>query len=102
MNPVLLSHSDDFVDDLDRLLSSVGKAVFVRFYAQFADPRVADSEILEILSREYTLAASRTRTSKARKIFRDGLQREALERIASSERTDPEASARAARLLRDP
>lgn len=90
------------MDALDRLLNSVGKAVFVRFYAHFADPRVEDAEIVEMLSREYTLAASRTRTSKARRIFREGLHREALERIASSERTDGEASALAARLLRNP
>jgi len=89
------------MDELDRLLNSVGKKVFVQYYASFGDPRIPDSEVIERLTQDYTLKASRTRTSKARRIFREGRQREALQRIADSERTDPEATALARRLLKD-
>ena len=90
------------MDELDRLLNSVGKKVFVRYYAWFADQRIADSEVVEMLPHIYTLKSRRSRTSKARRIFRDGRHREALERIANSERTEPEATALAARLLKSP
>lgn len=89
------------MDPLDALLNRVGKAVFVQYYTYFADPRRADAEIVEMLPQEYTLKSRRSRTSKARRIFREGMQREALERIATSERTNADASALAARLLRD-
>ena len=89
------------MDELDRLLNRVGKGVFVRFYPQFADPRVPDAEIVAMLPQEYTLKSRRSRTSKARRIVREGRQHEALRRIADSERTDPEAVAIAARLLSD-
>jgi hypothetical protein len=87
------------MDELDRLLNRVGKSVFVRYYVRFADQRIPDSEIVEMLPRDYTLKSRRSRTSKARRIFRERRQREALERIADSQRTDSEATALARRLL---
>lgn len=87
------------MDELDRLLNSVGKGIFVNFYKSFADVRMADAEIVEMLPQDYTLKSRRSRTSKARRIFREGRQREALQRIADSERMDSEAVALARRLL---
>ena len=98
MKPPLQQHTN--VDDLDGLLNRVGKSVFARFYAAFADPDLPDSDIVDMLPQEFTLKSRRSRTSKARRIFREGRQREALERVASSERTDAASSALASRLLR--
>lgn len=53
------------MDDLDRLLNSVGKRVFVRYYAWFADQQIPDAEIVEMLPPIYTLKSCRSRTSKA-------------------------------------
>lgn len=87
------------MDDLDRLLNSVGKRVFVRFYAWFADERIPASEIVAMLPQDYTLKSRSSRTSKARRIFRERRHLEALQRIADSEKTDSEATALARRLL---
>jgi hypothetical protein len=88
------------MDELDRLLNSVGKKVFVRYHAWFADLRMPASEIIDMLPQDYTLKSRQSRTSKARRIFREGWQREALQRIADSEKTDAEAAALAGRLLK--
>lgn len=88
------------MDELDRLLNRVGKRIFAEYYALFADPRIADAEIVERLPHEYTLKSRRSRTSKARRIVREGRAGEALRRIAESERTDAEATSLAVRLLR--
>jgi hypothetical protein len=88
------------MDDLDKLLNRIGKGVFARFYEQFADSRIPDAEIVSMLPPEFTLKSRQSRTSKARRIFREGRQREALLRIAGSGRTDAEATARAARLMK--
>lgn len=87
------------MDELDKLLNRIGKGVFARFYESFADSRISDAEIVSMLPPEFTLKSRRSRTSKARRIFREGREREALRRIADSERTDADATARAARLL---
>lgn len=90
------------MDELDKLLNRIGKGVFARFYEQFADSRIPGAEIVSMLPPEFTLDSRRSRTSKARRIFREGRPREGLRRIADSERTDAEATARAARLLKGP
>jgi hypothetical protein len=87
------------MDELDQLLNRVGKGVFVQFYQSFANERIADADIVEMLPQDYTLKSRRSRTSKARRIFREGRQREALQRIADSEKTNSEAVALARRLL---
>lgn len=85
--------------DLDRLLASVGKEVFVRYFDQFRDFGVPNDEIAALLPQEYTSNSRRSRTSTARRIIREGLSRDALETIVSSDRLDPEVLSKARLLL---
>ncbi len=55
---------------LARLLNSIGKATFVHHFADFS---LSHQEVVGLLPEEYTLKARHTRTSKARRIFREGL-----------------------------
>lgn len=85
---------------LVRLLNSVGKSVFVRYYREFGDHSLSHEDLVALLPREYTLKARHTRATKARRIIDEGLQRDALELIAKSERLDPESRRGAKELLK--
>jgi hypothetical protein len=85
--------------DLVRSLNSVGKKIFVDYYAQFSDPDLTTGEVVDLLPQEYTLNGRRTRASQGRKICREGLGRFALRIIASSDKVDPAAAQRARQLL---
>ena len=85
--------------NLIRLINSIGKSTFVRYYREFADSRLSIQDVVAILPQEYTLKSRNSRTSHARKIFRDGLEKEALELILHSERVDDETINQARRLL---
>lgn len=85
--------------DLVRLLNSVGKSTFVSFFDEFADSSLTNQDVVAILPEEYTLKARNTRTSKARRILREGLAEEALGLICASERADPETAKQAQELL---
>ena len=85
--------------DLNRLINSIGKSTFVRYFHQFADHRLSNQDVVAILPAEYSLKARNTRTSKARRIFREGLEEEALELILRSERIDEETANGARKLL---
>lgn len=86
--------------DLDRLVRSIGKSTFVRFYEQFRDPNISDQEMVELLPAEYTMNSRRTRTTKARRILREGLEDEALWMIANSDRVDTETAQKVRLLLK--
>lgn len=84
--------------DLERLLISVGKRVFVEYFSLFANSRLSNQQVADRLPNEYTDKSRLSRTSHARRIIREGLAPEALRIIAESERVDP-AAVRAARQL---
>jgi hypothetical protein len=86
--------------DLARLLNSVGKSTFVSFFDEFVDSSLTNQDVVAMLPEQYTLKARNTRTSKARRILREGLAEEALELICSSERVDAETANHARELLR--
>lgn len=87
--------------DLVRLLNSVGKSTFVRYYVQFTDRSLSHEDLVDLLPHEYTLKARHTRVSKARRILNEGLHRQALELIAKSERVDEQTVRRARELLKE-
>ncbi|MEW5929064.1 MAG: hypothetical protein AB1941_16510 [Gemmatimonadota bacterium] len=84
---------------LERLLNSVGKEVFVRYFDSFQDFTRSNEEVAGFLPERYTLHSRRSRTSTARRVIREGLSREALELISSSDRLDPETVSEARLLL---
>ena len=87
--------------DLVRLLNSVGKRAFVRYYCQFSDRTLSHEDLVDLLPKEYTLKARHTRVSKARRILNEGLHRQALELIVKSERVDEQTARRARELLEE-
>lgn len=87
--------------DVVRLLNSIGKSTFVRYYEEFTDRSLSHDHLVNLLPNEYTLKARHTRVSKARRILDEGLHREALELIAKSERVDEQTAQRARELLKE-
>jgi hypothetical protein len=85
--------------DLARLINSVGKSTFVRYYSEFADPSLSNQDVVAILPQDQSLKARNTRTSKARRIFREGLEKDALELICHADRVDAETASLAQELL---
>ncbi|MBR1680916.1 hypothetical protein IJ707_03900 [bacterium] len=71
--------------DLERTLHSVGKAIFVKYYYFFKDDtHYSNSDLIEIISENYTDKSKKSRTGHARMIFRNNLNIEALEIIIKS------------------
>ena len=73
---------------LDRNLRSVGKACFVKWYSQFSDFRIKDSDLIGLMVKDegYTESVCRTRVSKSRTIIREGRAKDALKLIMLSGR----------------
>jgi len=90
-------------EELKRLLSSVGKKAYVEilFPAMTKDRDISVMELCQKYPefRNYTPAAQNTRRTKARKIFDNGWQYEALHAIALSSRVIPSVRAKAQEFL---
>ena len=67
------------------ILNKIGKSTFVEHYYDFKNDLTPADDLPE----NFTTNSKRSRTSKARKIFREGLNLEALEIIINSNRLDP-------------
>ena len=72
--------------DVVKRLNAIGKSIFVVYFHVFK----SDDDPVSKLPKHFTLGSRRSRTSKARSIFRDKLEIEALEFIIDSKRLDPE------------
>ena len=72
--------------DLIRVLNSVGKATFVKYYYNFKSK--SREECILCFEEAYTDKAKGTRTGHAQRIFRENRNIEALEIIISSDRVD--------------
>ena len=79
--------------NLDRLLNSVGKRIFVDYYLDFK--KLPNQEMIDRLPQQYTLKSRRSRTNHARRIFREGLEIEALSIVAKPSKMDAETVATA-------
>lgn len=88
--------------DLNTTLSAVGKAVFVNFYYDFKNASLSDIVIAEKLLRENPNTKSDNqnfRIPRARHIFAEGNQLDALKIIIDSPRVDPMAREKARLIL---
>lgn len=70
--------------DLERLLCTVGKQSFVKYYNYFKDENYTSSDILKIITEDYTDKSKRSRLGHARMIFNNKLNLEALKIIINS------------------
>ena len=66
------------------ILNKIGKSTFIEHYYEFKNSLIQPDDLPE----NFTLNSKRSRTSKARKIFRDGLQLDALQIIINSGRLE--------------
>lgn len=97
-----MSMQDTKYADLDSTLKAVGKAVFVKFYYDFKDISIPIDALAEKIYRENPRAKSkqqRFRIPRARHIFEENQQLQALELIISSPRVDEESRVLAAEIL---
>jgi hypothetical protein len=78
-----ISVSEENIDTLS-LLNRIGKAVFIEYYEKFKDTSLSNTDIVEMMPKEYTLKSRQSRTSKARRIIREGREEEALVIITSA------------------
>ena len=82
---------------IERLLNSIGKAIFIKYYYMFRDE--CRSYCISNFEENFTEKAKSSRTGHAQMIFRDGLEKEALIIIANSNKVDPHSSAIAKEIL---
>lgn len=86
---------------LNTLLNSIGKRTFVTYFQEFGDSGLSNQDIVALLQsgESFTAAASAARTSNARRIFREGLEQQALSIIVGSARVDRKVAKDARSLL---
>jgi len=83
--------------DLVRVLNSVGKSTFVKYYYNFKDK--SRDECIMLFDEDFTDKAKGTRTGHAQRIFRENKHIEALTIIADSNRVDDTTRKRAMEIL---
>ena len=85
--------------ELYNLLGKIGKRIFVQYFRDFGNSNISNQEMIALLPSEYTFKSRTSRTSKSRRIFREGLEEQALSIVAESNRIDPDAAIQARTLL---
>ena len=83
--------------DLVRTLNSVGKSTFIKYYYNFKN-NSREACIMQF-EESFTDKAKLTRTGHAQRIFREGMNIEALKIIVESVRVDVEIRKRAKEIL---
>ena len=84
---------------LYNLLGKIGMRIFVQYFFDFGNSNITNQEMIALLPGEYTFKSRTSRTSKSRRIFREGLEEQALAIIAESDRVEPAAAVQARTLL---
>lgn len=75
---------------IERLLNSIGKATFIKYYYSFKTQ--SRDYCINHFEENYTYKAKSSKTGHAQTIFRNGLEKEALIIISNSARVDSNAS----------
>ncbi len=83
--------------DLIRILNSVGKSTFVKYYHSFKNK--SREECIMQFEEDFTDKAKHTRTGHAQRIFREDMHIEALKIIVDSARVDEETRKKAKEIL---
>jgi hypothetical protein len=89
------------MEDLDRLLRSVGMKAFVEYYDIFKRYKNSDdnSQVINSMTENWTYNGKSTRASCAKRIFRAGLEKEALLMIIGASRVEPFVQKKAEEIL---
>lgn len=83
---------------IERLLNSIGKATFIKYYYSFKTQ--SREYCINHFEENYTYKAKSSKTGHAQAIFRNGLEKEALIMIANSKRVDSNAALVASNILK--
>ena len=68
------------------MFKGTGKEVFIKYFDLFSNPELKITDIIKHLPRDYTEKSKKSRTYKARKVFSENLEIEALKDIACSKK----------------
>lgn len=92
------------MENVNRMLNSVGKKIFVDHYYEFKDLNISKDllakKLLEENPNARKLSGQFIRISFARKIFANNLQKEALEIILNSNRLDEKTIKKAEEIIK--
>ena len=97
-----MSHHDTKYADLKTNLSAIGKMVFVDFYYEFKDFSISEEELADLIHKNNPRSVSnqqRFRIPRARHIFEQNQQLDALKLIINSKRIPQESRDKAAYIL---
>jgi len=89
-----LTRSNNYVVDL---LNRVGKEVFIKYYNNFKIK--SNQECIRAITEPFTDKSKASRTSKAKRIFRENLHGQALKLIVESGRLDRAVISRAREIM---
>ena len=81
-----------------RTLNSIGKSAFVKYYYNFKNE--TRDACIAAFTENYTDKAKSTRTGHAQRIFREGMQKDALQLIINSNKVGDETIARAREIMK--
>lgn len=84
--------------DLERLLKSIGKSTFIKYYYYFKNQ--SRETCIAAFTEHYTDKSKSSRTGHAKSIFSERLQKDALQLIIKSDRVDENTIARAREILK--
>jgi len=83
--------------NIEKALNDVGAKVFIDFFELF-NSTLKNYEVIEKLPEKYTEKSRNSRTSKARKIIKEGYTLDVLEYILNSKRIDFETQEKAKKI----
>lgn len=84
--------------DVNRLLNSIGKATFIKYYYNFKNK--SRDYCIRAFEEDFTDKAKSSKTGHAQTIFRRGWEKGALEIIIASNRLEDEVILKAKEILR--
>lgn len=91
-------------DYVESLVSRVGKSTFIKYYYAFKKANLGNidnQDVVSMMNEPFTDKSKNSRTSKGKRIFREGLEKDALESIVCSCRLDGQVILEAEKILRE-
>jgi len=100
-NAILMGEPEEEFIDSDRLLNSIGKECFIKYYEEFSNSTLDSDDLTELLmmNENCTHSSARTKVSCARRILNNYLAFDALNIIIDSKRLSQETISKAKKLL---
>ena len=94
-----LSTFENNTMSLEDLIKTIGMKTFVKYYEKFKGNTVQEIIHFMKLNENYSINSLRTKASTGKRVFRENLEKKALEIISNSERVEIEIREEAEKLL---